>query len=113
MTTSSLCLCGLRHTDERLRGCSPSSVRTMVPGVVQKIKKDLSVRTFEIDGHKVQRDLYSAFITGHTIYSSEDSEFPDSVDFESCLSDFENYLFLQNKELERLSKETQLSWYIS
>lgn len=43
MTTSSLCLCGLRHTDERLRGCSPSSVRTMVPGVVQKIKKDLTV----------------------------------------------------------------------
>lgn len=43
MTTSSLHHCGLRHTDEWLRGCSPSSVRTMVPGVVQKIKKDLTV----------------------------------------------------------------------
>ena len=79
----------------------------------EKIKKDLGVRTFMIDGNMVQRDLYSAFITGHTVYSSEDSLKPDKVDFESCLSDFEHYLFLQKKELERLSNETSLSWYIS
>lgn len=43
MTTSSLRHCGLRHTNEQLRGCSPSSVKTMVPGVMPKIKKDLTV----------------------------------------------------------------------
>jgi purine-cytosine permease-like protein len=79
----------------------------------EMIKKDLSVRSFEIDGNTVQPDLYSAFITGHTLYSSEDSMKPDTVDYESCANDFENYIFLQNKELERLTSEKKLSWYIS
>ena len=79
----------------------------------EMIKKDLSVRTFEIDGNTVQRDLYSAFITGHTLYSSEDSMKPDTVDYESCANDFENFIILQNKELERLTSEKKLSWYIS
>ena len=79
----------------------------------EMIKKDLSVRSFEIDGNTVQRDLYSAFITGHTLYSSEDSMKPDTVDYESCANDFESFIFLQNKELERLTSEKKLSWYIS
>jgi len=79
----------------------------------EMIKKDLSVRTFMIDGNTVQRDLYSAFITGHTLYSSEDSMKPDMIDYESCANDFENFIFLQNKELERLTSEKKLSWYIS
>lgn len=79
----------------------------------EMIKKDLSVRSFEIDGNTVQRDLYSAFITGHTLYSSGDSMNPDTVDYESCANDFESFIFLQNKELERLTSEKKLSWYIS
>ena len=79
----------------------------------ETIKKDLSVRTFAINGNLVQRDLYSAFITGHTIYSSEDSDKPDMVDYESCAKDFNNYILLQNNELERLTSEKKLSWYIS
>ena len=79
----------------------------------EKVKKDLSVRTFEIEGIKVQRDLYSAFITGHTVYTSENSEKPDAVDYESCTTDFENYIILQNKELKRLQETGKLSWYIS
>ena len=79
----------------------------------EKVKKDLSVRTFEIEGIKVQRDLYSAFITGHTVYTSENSKKPDAVDYESCTTDFENYIILQNKELKRLQETGKLSWYIS
>ncbi|MCR5450741.1 MAG: hypothetical protein K6F23_15250 [Solobacterium sp.] len=79
----------------------------------EKVKKDLSVRTFEIEGIMVQRDLYSAFITGHTAYSSKDSEKPDTVDYESCAADFEHYIVLQKKELKRLQETGKLSWYIS
>ena len=77
------------------------------------MKKDLSVRTFEVEGIMVQRDLYSAFITGHTAYSSKDSEKPDTVDYESCAADFEHYIVLQKKELKRLQETGKLSWYIS
>jgi len=73
----------------------------------------IGVRLFEIDGNIVQRDLYSAFITGHTLYSSEGSLKPDTVDYEFCANDFENFINLQNKELERLTSEKKLSWYIN
>ena len=79
----------------------------------EAIKKDLSVRKFEIDGNIVQRDLYSAFITGHTVYSSEDSLKPDMVDFESCANDFETFLILQDRELKSIANTVNLSWYIS
>ena len=79
----------------------------------EAIKKDLSVRKFEIDGNIVQRDLYSAFITGHTVYSSEDSLKPDMVDFESCANDFETFLILQDRELKSIANTANLSWYIS
>jgi len=30
---------------------------------------------------------------------------PDTVDYASCANDFESFIFLQNKELERLTSE--------
>ncbi|MBR2760197.1 MAG: hypothetical protein IKD66_03405 [Solobacterium sp.] len=99
---------GLIHTDTaKIRASQINHVTG------EMIKKDLSVRSFDIDGNTVQRDLYSAFITGHTLYSSEDSMKPDTVDYESCANDFENFIILQNKELERLTSEKKLSWYIN
>ncbi len=79
----------------------------------ERIKKDLTVRMFDIDGHPVQRDLYSAFITGHAICSSARTEQPDQIDYVSCEKDFMKYLALQKRELEQLRKTKQLSWYIS
>ena len=39
---------------------------------------------------------------------------PDTVDYASCANDFESFIFLQNKELERLtSKKTQLVYQLS
>ena len=75
------------------------------------VKKDLSVRSFEIEGHRVQRDLYSAFITGHTVYSSETSEKPDIVNFEACANDFENFLHLQDIALKSIANSKNLIWY--
>lgn len=75
------------------------------------VKKDLSVRSFEIEGHRVQRDLYSAFITGHTVYSSETSEKPDIVNFEACANDFENFLLLQDIALKNIANSKILIWY--
>ena len=39
---------------------------------------------------------------------------PDTVDYASCANDFESFIFLQNKELERLTSEkTQLVYQLS
>ena len=50
------------------------------------IKTQLSERFKIIDGHKVQRDLYSAFITGHSDY------FHMHPDRDACLADFDSFL---------------------
>jgi hypothetical protein len=53
-------------------------------------KPSLSDRTKYIDGHLVQRDLYSAFLLCH---------FGDSTtpNYESCQNDFHNFLVQQEK----------------
>lgn len=53
-------------------------------------KSKLSERTKIIDGHTVQRDLYSSFL----LYHIQDLETPD---INSCINDFNNFLELQNK----------------
>ncbi len=56
----------------------------------------------DLNGIKVQRDLYSAFLLQHV---NDDFK---SVNVELCNKDFDNFLKLHNKEVERL-KNIELS----
>lgn len=78
------------------------------------VKHDLGTRSFIVDGHKVQRDLYSAFITGHTYKSSAESVKPDAVNFKKCKKDFKQFIELQSQEIERIRalNNPSLNWYI-
>jgi len=66
-------------------------------------KKELSKRWNVINGRKVQRDMYSAFLIMNI---SEDLK---TFDLEKCNSRFENFLDLHDKEVERLSYKKNLS----
>lgn len=65
-------------------------------------KKKLCQRWNDLNGIKVQRDLYSAFLLQHV---NDDLK---SVNVELCNKDFDNFLKLHNKEVERL-KNIELS----
>lgn len=65
-------------------------------------KKKLCQRWNDLSGIKVQRDLYSAFLIQHV---NDDLK---SVNVELCNKDFDNFLKLHNKEVERL-KNIELS----
>ena len=54
-------------------------------------KVPLSTRMKDIDGHAVQRDLYSGFVIKHVM---EDNR---TVDREACIRDFEAFLAAQDK----------------
>lgn len=60
-------------------------------------KKKLSQRYNNLDGVRVQRDLYSAFLIQHV---NEDLK---SINRELCYKDFQKFLDLHNIEIERLS----------
>jgi len=66
-------------------------------------KKQLSERWNDIDGHKIQRDMYSAFLIMNV---NEDLK---SVDKVKCTDRFENFLTLHDKEVERLIGNKNLS----
>ena len=55
------------------------------------IKPTLSERMKEVGGHRVQRDLYSAFITRHAAKTLV------KADRESCIKDFDNFIKLHDK----------------
>lgn len=59
-------------------------------------KVDLSQRFKIIDGIKVQRDLYSAFLLKHSNTTL------DSADREACIYDFKNFVKLQNEEIAKI-----------
>lgn len=59
-------------------------------------KKCLSQRWNDIDGHRVQRDMYSAFLLMNT---NSDLE---STNKEQCTLTFSNFLKLHNTEIQRL-----------
>ena len=65
-------------------------------------KKKLSQRWNDLNEIKVQRDLYSAFLIQHV------NDDLSKVDIELCNKDFDNFLKLHNKEIERL-KNIELS----
>jgi hypothetical protein len=60
-------------------------------------KKKLSQRWNDFDGIKVQRDLYSAFLIQHV-----DNDLC-SINQEQCKNDFDSFMILHDKEIERLS----------
>jgi hypothetical protein len=60
-------------------------------------KKKLSQRWNDLDGIKVQRDLYSAFLIQHV---NEDLK---SINQEGCNEDFENFMILHAGEINRLN----------
>lgn len=59
--------------------------------------KKLSQRWNDINGEKVQRDLYSAFLIQHT------NETLDGFEQEGLEQDFNTFLILHNQEINRLS----------
>lgn len=60
-------------------------------------KKKLSQRWNDLDGIKVQRDIYSAFLIQHV---DDDLK---SINQEDCKKDFESFMILHNKEIVMLS----------
>lgn len=66
-------------------------------------KKSLSQRWNNLNGEKIQRDLYSAFLI---INISDDLE---SFDIEKCNARFDNFKKLHDIEIQRLSNVTTLS----
>lgn len=66
-------------------------------------KKKLSARWSMIEGNKVQRDMYSAFLIMNV---SEDLK---SVDKNRCKETYRNFLKLHNEEIKRLVGNKNLS----
>lgn len=60
-------------------------------------KKKLSQRWNDLDGVKVQRDLYSAFLIQHT---NDDLK---SINQEGCYLDFKQFLVLHDNEISRVN----------
>ena len=70
-------------------------------------RKNLKDRMIELaSGIIVQRDMLSAYILEHT---NSDLK---SINRTSCREDFDRFLDLQNKEIQRLKENGQLSWYL-
>ena len=67
------------------------------------IKCDLNTRIKDIGGHKVQRDLYSAFL----LMNADDNL--EKADIKKCNDNFERFLSLHEIEIKRLSKQTNIS----
>ena len=64
-------------------------------------KVTLNTRFKVVGGIKVQRDLYSAFLIQHSNSNL------DSPDRQACIIDFETFVDLQNKEIQRLKASGQ------
>ena len=62
-------------------------------------KKRLCDRWCVIDGHRVQRDLYSAFLISHVTGKNL-----DTIDRKACCDDWMNFLKLQDEVLKSCDK---------
>ena len=62
-------------------------------------KKRLCDRWCVIDGHRVQRDLYSAFLISHVSGKNL-----DTIDRKACCDDWVNFLKLQDEVLKTCDK---------
>ena len=66
-------------------------------------KKNLDERWNDFNGIKVQRDMYSAFLLMNV---NNDLE---SINVDKCNETFDRFLELHNKEIQRLSKQINIS----
>lgn len=66
---------------------------------LQYIPAELNKRTKVIDGHVLQRDLYSSFLLMNTNLDCE------SINIEKCNNRFNDFLIAHTKEIERLKKQ--------
>ncbi|PAE87660.1 transposase [Shouchella clausii] len=72
-------------------------------------KKQLSDRWNDIEGMRIQRDLYSAFLIGNT------KETLDSIDVQLCNAQWSEFVKHHNREITRLkqSNSKTLLWFIA
>ncbi len=63
------------------------------------VKVSLGDRYKEIDGQKVQRDLYSAFL----LYNFKDEE---TIDRDKCMDEFDNFTKQQNMLIKNVKDNT-------
>ena len=73
-----------------------ASQRNHVDGSCRK--KELSERWFEVDGQRVQRDLYSSWLIAHVKENGEE------VDLAACREDWPNFLNAQAEALDAAPK---------
>ena len=81
-----------------------------VINVYDKAMGNMKIRIKDIGGHKVQRDLYSAFL----LMCINDSL--DGIDREKCIRNFASFIEKNNAEIKRiraLGKDNVLAWYVS
>ena len=72
-------------------------------------KKQLSERWNDIGGHRIQRDVYSAFLIRNT------TETLNSVDVDLCNAQWDNFVELHNHEMARLKQSSSptLRWFVA
>ena len=73
-----------------------ASQRNHVDGSCRK--KELSERWFEVDGRRVQRDLYSSWLIAHVMENGEE------IDLIACQDDWPNFLRAQAEALAKAPK---------
>ena len=73
-----------------------ASQRNHVDGSCRK--KELSERWFEVDGRRVQRDLYSSWLIAHVMENGEE------IDLNACQDDWPNFLRAQAEALAKTPK---------
>ena len=65
---------------------------------LKRVKSELSERWFEVDGRRVQRDLYSSWLIAHVMENGEE------VDLNACQDDWPNFLRAQAEALAKAPK---------
>ena len=71
-------------------------------------KVPLTQRFKTIDNHKVQRDLYSAYLISNAVINTKEEKL-STLDFIKCTKDFERFVTVQNKAIKHM-KETGISY---
>ncbi|GIN56107.1 transposase [Lederbergia ruris] len=75
----------------------------------KNMKKQLSDRWNDVGECRIQRDLYSAFLIGHT------DEKLESIDVDLCKDEWDNFVQLHQQEIARLKQSSSqtLRWFVT
>ena len=71
-------------------------------------KVPLTQRFKTIDNHKVQRDLYSAYLISNAVINTKETRL-SALDFIKCTKNFERFVMVQNKAIKHM-KEAGISY---